>query len=199
MPGISDPGSRLVVRCLDAGVPVDVVPGPSAGLTALLHSGLPTDCFTSVGFLPRGGQARRRALEQLATAPGSLILYEAPGRTARTLAELQQRLGDRDAAVARELTKLHQELVRGRLSELATRYAQEAPRGEVTLVVAPAAPVDSKVSDEVLAEEVRARLERGERPREIAVALAAHGRRRVYQLALAVRGADRPDQAPEAG
>jgi 16S rRNA (cytidine1402-2'-O)-methyltransferase len=182
-PGISDPGFRLVAGCLEAGLPVDVIPGPNAGLTALLHSGLPSDRFTSVGFLPRSTAARRRALEELCAAPGSLILYEAPGRVAHTLEELFAALGDREAAVARELTKLHQEVVRGRLGELAARYAQEAPRGEVTLVVAPAPP-EPELTDEQLQAQVRARLDRGESPRDIARALSTHGKRRVYQLAL---------------
>jgi 16S rRNA (cytidine1402-2'-O)-methyltransferase len=186
MPGISDPGFRLVARCLEAGLPVDVIPGPSAGLTALLLSGLPTDRFTSVGFLPRAPGARRRVLEELCDAPGSLILYEAPGRVAHTLQELRDALGDREAAVARELTKLHQEVVRGRIGELCARYGQEAPRGEVTLIVAPAPP-EPELTDDELRAQVQARLERGESPRDIARTLAAHGKRRVYQLALSLK------------
>jgi 16S rRNA (cytidine1402-2'-O)-methyltransferase len=190
MPGISDPGARLVGLCLERGVAVDVIPGPSAALAALVLSGLPMDTFAFFGFLPRGGQARRRALEALARqGSATLVLYEAPGRVGGTLADLCEALGDRTAAVARELTKLHQEVARGPLSELAARYRSTPPRGEVTLVVGGAAddPEELSIDEAALAVEVDARLARGATPREIAAELAAHGKRRVYQLALARR------------
>jgi len=186
MPGVSDPGGRLLASCLEAGLEVDVIPGPSAALTALLLSGLPGERFTFVGFLPRGGAERGRLLEELAAEPGTLILFESPRRVGRTLADLLQALGERPAAVARELTKLHQEVARGTLSELAARYAESPPRGEVTLVIG-GRPAAQELSPEALEAEVRGRLERGESARDIAHALAEHGRRRVYQLALQLR------------
>lgn len=184
MPGISDPGARLVARCLELGLDVDVVPGPSASLAALVLSGLPSDRFLWLGFLPRRGAERERLLAGLAEDPSTLVLFEAPTRVASTLAELAQVLGtDRRCALARELTKLHQEVVRGTLAELAARYEPEAPRGEVTLVVEGAPPTPA-LSEEALRVEVERRLALGESPRAIAHALAGEGRRRVYQLAL---------------
>jgi 16S rRNA (cytidine1402-2'-O)-methyltransferase len=187
-PGISDPGARVVARCLAEGIAVDAIPGASAPLVALVLSGLPSDRFTWLGFLPRTGGERLRLLGELAREPGTLVLFEASPRVARTLAELAAALGgERRAALCRELTKLHQEVVRGALAELAARYAGAAPRGEVTLVVAGAGSVARQPLDDAeLEREVRERLSRGDTPREIAAALAAHGRRRAYQLALAL-------------
>jgi len=183
MPGISDPGARLVARCLEEGIEVDLVPGPSASLSALVLSGLPSSDFRFIGFLPRAGAERKRALAALAEDPSTLILFEAPGRAAGTLAELAALFGgERHAALARELTKLHQQVVRGSLAELAARFAEAAPRGELTLVVA-GAPL-AELSDEELEAEVRRRLAAGETPRDVAHALGQAGRRRVYQLAL---------------
>jgi 16S rRNA (cytidine1402-2'-O)-methyltransferase len=182
MPGISDPGARLVARCLAETIAIDVVPGPSAAVTALVLSGLPTERFTFVGFLPRAGRERRRALAELADSTATLVIYEAPPRVGTTLADLQRSLGDRPAALVREMTKLHQEAVRGSLAALAARYAGEPPRGEVTLVVGGAPP--AAMDEGELRGEVQARLAAGERPREIAAALAEHGKRAVYQLAL---------------
>ncbi len=188
MPGISDPGARLVARCLELGLEVDVVPGPSASLAALVLSGLPSEHFRWLGFLPREAGARRRLLASVAEDPATLILFEAPTRTGRTLAELGELCGgERRAALARELTKLHQEVLRGSLAELAARFREEPPRGEVTLVVAGAPPAPG-LSDEELAAEVTRRLATGASPREIAHALAGEGRRRVYQLALRLAG-----------
>jgi 16S rRNA (cytidine1402-2'-O)-methyltransferase len=186
MPGISDPGARLVTRCLEEGIEIDMVPGPSASLAALVLSGLPSERFSWIGFLPRGGAERRRALAALAEEPATLVLFEAPLRVAATLVDLGAAFGaDRRCALARELTKLHQEIVRGTLSELALRYAESPPRGEVTLVVA-GAPAPAGLSEEELLREVERRLGEGESPRTIAHGLAAEGRRRVYQLALAL-------------
>lgn len=185
MPGISDPGWRLVARCVEQGVAVDVIPGPSAGVTALLLSGLPCDRFCSLGFLPRSGRARQNAIGELRQQRATAIIYEAPPRVGRTLAELRDHLGERPAALVREMTKRHQEVVRGSLAELAERYADTPPRGEVTLVVG-GATEPPEPSPELLEDEVRTRLEQGETPRDVAIALAHHGRRRVYQLALAL-------------
>jgi 16S rRNA (cytidine1402-2'-O)-methyltransferase len=184
MPGISDPGERLVAKCADAGI-VDVIPGPNAALSALVLSGLLTDRFCFLGFLPRRGRDRRRVLEQIPFEPGTLILYEAPGRVGATLKALQEALGTRQAAVVRELTKLHQEIVRGTLAELAERFSVKPPRGEVTLVVS--GEQDQTIPAADLNLEIAQRLERGESPRAVADALAPHGRRAVYQAALRMR------------
>ena len=185
MPGISDPGERLVRCCLEQGIPVQVIPGPNAAVTALVASGLPAGRFTFIGFLPKTGRERKRALEQLRLEPGTLVLYESPRRVGRTLADLHDGLGAREAALVRELTKLHEEVVRGELGELAQRYRTTQPRGEVTLVVGPAD--EQQLPAEAIEREIAQRLERGESPREIADALAVHGRRTIYQLALALR------------
>ena len=137
-PGVSDPGSRLVDACLEAGVTVDVLPGASAILTALVASGLPTHAFYFGGFLPRKAGERRRALDALASLDATLIFYESPHRSAATLAALAEALPGRDAALARELTKLHEEVVRGPIRELAeTIAARESLKGEVVLLVGP--------------------------------------------------------------
>ena len=133
-PLIADPGYRLATEAIAAGHPVRAAPGASAVLAALAVAGLPTDRFLFAGFLPPKAAARARAIAELAAVPATLVLYEAPGRTPDTLAALAEGLGDRPAALCRELTKLHEEVVRAPLSDLAQR---PAPRGEVVLVVGP--------------------------------------------------------------
>jgi 16S rRNA (cytidine1402-2'-O)-methyltransferase len=136
MPSVSDPGYRLVAAAVDAGIRVTAVPGPSAVLTALAVSGLPVDRFCFEGFLPRKPGERARRLAELATEPRTTVFFEAPHRTAATLAALADAFGaERRAAVCRELTKTHEEVVRGPLAELAA-WAEDGVRGEVTLVVA---------------------------------------------------------------
>jgi len=135
-PTISDPGYPLVRAAVEEGVPVVPIPGPCAAVAALTASGLPTDRFLFAGFPPRSKGKRRRWLAELAGERGTLVLYEAPPRLARTCQELAETLGDRQAVLARELTKLHEEFVRGTLHDLAGRYGERAPRGEVVLVVA---------------------------------------------------------------
>ncbi len=135
-PSISDPGFRLVRAAIENEVAVVPVPGPSALITALIAAGLPTDEFFFAGFLPARSNARRARLAELQSVPGTLIFYEAPHRLAATLKDAHEILGERDAVVARELTKLHEEIRRGRLSELATHYAnEENPRGEIVVLI----------------------------------------------------------------
>jgi 16S rRNA (cytidine1402-2'-O)-methyltransferase len=138
-PGVSDPGVELVRAATAAGVPVVPLPGASAALCALVGSGLPPARFAFEGFLPRTKSSRREKLTALArTETRTLIFYEAPGRTAETLAEMSQAFGpDRPAAVGRELTKKHEEFVRGSLAEVAAHFAANPPRGEITIIVAP--------------------------------------------------------------
>ncbi len=134
-PSISDPGFRLVRVAIDNDVPVVPVPGPSALISALIAAGLPTDEFFFAGFLPSRTNARRARLDELRSVPGTLIFYEAPHRLAATLKDSYESLGEREAVVARELTKLHEEIRRGRLSELAMHYANESPRGEIVVLI----------------------------------------------------------------
>jgi 16S rRNA (cytidine1402-2'-O)-methyltransferase len=187
-PLISDPGERLVQAVLEAGHEVRAVPGPSAALAALSVAGLAAERFTFVGFLPRKAGARAALLERLAEAPETLIFFESPSRLAATLGELAERLGPRRACVARELTKLHEEAVRGSLPELAERFA-EATRGEVTLVVEGRDDVPDPVDAAALDEEIGARLAAGESAKQISTDLARPGlpRREVYARVVALR------------
>jgi len=170
MPLVSDPGYVLVRATVGAGLPVEVLPGPSAAIAALVASALPADAWRFVGFLPRKRGELRRVFE----APGAtLVAFESPRRVPASLAVLAEVDPERQVAVARELTKAHEEVVRGSARELAERYAAEAPRGEVVLVVAPAerdGPDDAAVAD---AADALARLvEAGARPRPAAAVVA---------------------------
>lgn len=134
-PSISDPGFRLVRAAIENKVPVVPVPGPSALISALIAAGLPTDEFFFAGFLPPRSNARRARLSELQSVPGTLIFYEAPHRLAAALKDAHEILGERDAVVARELTKVHEEIRRGRLSELSKHYEGEEPRGEIVVLI----------------------------------------------------------------
>jgi len=134
-PAISDPGFRLVRSAIENNITVVPVPGATALITALVAAGLPTDEFFFAGFLPSRTGARQSRLRELASIPATLIFYEAPHRLASTLKDLYSILGEREAVVARELTKLHEELRRGKLSELAEHYSREEARGEIVLVI----------------------------------------------------------------
>jgi 16S rRNA (cytidine1402-2'-O)-methyltransferase len=148
-PAISDPGFHLVREARAAGVAVVPVPGPSAAITALCVSGLPTDRFTFLGFLPRKATARRRAIEEVAGRTDTLVIYEAPHRVLECLAGLQDVLGDRDAFLCREATKLHEEYRPGRLSELRDSLAARGDvKGEIVLVVAGAGAPSPEVESE---------------------------------------------------
>ena len=135
-PSISDPGFRLVRAAIENEIAVVPVPGPSALISALVAAGLPTDEFFFAGFLPARSNARRARLDELRSVPGTLIFYEAPHRLTATLKDAYEILGEREAVVARELTKVHEEIRRGRLSQLATDYADEKDiRGEIVLLI----------------------------------------------------------------
>jgi 16S rRNA (cytidine1402-2'-O)-methyltransferase len=135
-PVVSDPGYRLVCAAIEQGSAVVPVPGPTAFVAALIAAGLPTDEFFFGGFLPPRTSARRARLNALRTLPATLVFYEAPHRIAQTLTDAHEILGERTACVARELTKLHEEFARGRLSELAARFSDEhAARGEMVLII----------------------------------------------------------------
>jgi 16S rRNA (cytidine1402-2'-O)-methyltransferase len=148
-PLISDPGYKLVRAARAAGHAVHTVPGPSAAIAALTLSGLPTDRFLFVGFLPAKVKARADAIAEIADVRATLVLYESGPRLAGTLTTLAEQLGGREAAVAREITKLHEECVVGTLPELAQRYADASPKGEIVIVVAPPAE-SASASDEEL-------------------------------------------------
>jgi len=188
MPGISDPGSYAISAAITAGARVEVVAGPSAALAALIGSGLPTDRFTFLGFLPREAGARRALLGTLRAEPATMIFYEAPDRVGATLADAAAAFGaDRRASLGRELTKLYEEHVRGTTGELAARYAETPPRGECTLVIAGAT---TAVPDIDIEAELRALLASGLGPKDAAARLVVRTgkpRRVLYQLALSLQ------------
>jgi 16S rRNA (cytidine1402-2'-O)-methyltransferase len=183
MPTVSDPGFPLVAAAADAGVTVTAIPGPSAVLTALAVSGLPTDRFCFEGFLPRKG--RLAALRPLATETRTIVFFESPHRIADALADLATAFGaERRAAVCRELTKLHEEVARGTLAELAERFA-DGTRGEIVIVVAGAEPATVSFDDALA--QVQALTASGVRLKEATAEVAeATGlsRRELYEAAL---------------
>ncbi|MBW2463475.1 MAG: 16S rRNA (cytidine(1402)-2'-O)-methyltransferase [Deltaproteobacteria bacterium] len=193
-PVVSDPGIRLVAACREAGVPVEAIPGPSAVTAAIAVAGLRADAFRFVGFLPRSGGRRRRVLEEIGTERGATVLFEAPGRVGKTLSDLVAVVGaDRQGAICRELTKLHEEVTRGPLSELIERAA-EGIRGEVTLVVEGTGLAAGSVP-EVTPEDARDRAEElladGLTPRDAARRLAeetAMPKKQAYSLILSLAG-----------
>ena len=186
MPGISDPGERLVAAAAEAGHTIEVVPGPSAAVTGLVVSGLAAGRFVFEGFLPRKGSGRSERLVELAGERRTIVLYEAPHRLARTLTDLTAALGaERSVVLARELTKLHEEVWRGSLGDAVARCADVEPRGEYVVVVA-GAPAPVAATDDELAAAVAAEIGAGRTTRD-AVALVSGrydvSRRRVYDLA----------------
>lgn len=189
MPTVSDPGFRVVQLAAERGVQVTAIPGPSAVITALAVAGLPTDRFAFEGFLPRKPGERARVLGQLASERRTLVFFEAPSRIAEMLEALSQSFGtDRPAAVCRELTKLHEEVKRGSLAELA-EWAAEGVRGEIVVVVG-GAP-DSSISPEAALAEVQRRVADGDRLKDATRSVAeATGlsSRELYAAALAARG-----------
>jgi len=188
-PAVSDPGIRLVAAAAEAGIEVSVVPGPNAALSALVVSGLPTDRFCFEGFLPRRGAERRRRLEALAGERRTAIVYETAPRLAATLADLVQACGShRRVVVARELTKLHEEIWRGELEEAAEEFGHDEVRGELVVVVegapAPSGPGDDEVR-RALADERKAGLSLRDAADAVSSSLGL-SRRRVYTLAVSV-------------
>ena len=186
-PGISDPGERLVRAAAQSGFEVRIVPGPSAAISGLVASGLPTGRFVFEGFLPRKGSGRTRRLAALAAEERTLVLYEAPHRLARTIDDLVATLGgERSVAIGRELTKLHEEVWRGTLAEALARVAEVEPRGEHVIVVA-GAPEPDVVGDDDIRAAIAGRLAAGSSRRDAVAEVAAGlgvARRRVYDLAL---------------
>lgn len=188
LPGISDPGEQLVAAAAEAGFAVEVVPGPSAALAALVASGLPTGRFAFEGFLPRKGSGRTQRLAEVAVERRTVVLYEAPHRLARTLADLAEACGGgRRVAVARELTKLHEEVWRGTLAEARVRAEAGEPRGEHVLVLDGAPPAEEVDDDAIRTALVDARAG-GASTRDAVAEVArdlAVPKRRVYDLATA--------------
>ena len=193
-PGVSDPGERLVRAAVAAGHPVEIVPGPSAAVAALVVSGLPTGRFVFEGFLPRKGTARAERLAGLADEQRTVVLYEAPHRLARTAADLADAFGgDRRVAIARELTKLHEEVWRGTLADALAWTGRHPPRGEVVVVVEGAPPPAPAAADEVR-QALAVELSGGAAVRDAASAVARRlgvPRREAYALAVELRTSGR--------
>ncbi len=190
MPGISDPGERLVRAAVNEGHAIEVVPGPSAAVTALVMSGLPSSRYAFEGFLARKGSGRAARLAELAAERRTVVLYEAPHRLARTLADLRAACGSgRRVAVARELTKLHEETWRGTLAEACAWVAEREPRGEI-VVVLDGAPQPAEAGDDDVDAAVQARLDAGDSPRDAAGTVATAlgvSKRRAYGAAVRLR------------
>lgn len=196
-PAISDPGADLIRAAIKAGCPVIPIPGPAAVITALIASGLPSNEFTFLGFLPRRSQDRRALLQTISDAPRTLVLYEAPHRLRACLDDLQAVLGDREACLARELTKVHEQWLRGTLAQLRARYAgDDDPRGEYTVVIAGASQTSESheaESPEALElsarDQLRVLLDEGLSTRDAAAQVARNlsiPRRDAYRIALAL-------------
>jgi len=196
MPLVSDPGARLVRAAIDAGLPVTVVPGPSAVTTALAASGLAGPAgFDFAGFVPRGAAGRRALMERLAALDAPAVLFESPNRLPALLADLAAAWPERPAAVCRELTKLHEEVLRGTLAELSERVSTP-PRGEVVVVLGPAEPEPKGEGDERLRRAVGLMLEAGlgaARAADLAASLGMASRNRAYRAAVAAAAARRAD------
>ncbi|MBD2021811.1 16S rRNA (cytidine(1402)-2'-O)-methyltransferase [Leptolyngbya sp. FACHB-36] len=189
MPGISDPGYELVKACAEAGVVVVPIPGPSAAIAALTASGLPCDQFVFEGFLPAKRTARRSRLDVLKTEARTLIFYEAPHRLRQTLQDLTLLGEERQIALARELTKLHEEIWRGTIAEAVAHYEEREPQGEFTLVVAGGDRAQLVLSEEALKAELRSLFQQGVSRSEASRQLAEQTslpRRQLYQLALSL-------------
>jgi 16S rRNA (cytidine1402-2'-O)-methyltransferase len=189
-PGIADPGERLVRACLDAGLAVETVPGPSALLAALVLSGLPAGRFRFEGFLPRKGSARAERLASIADADSTVVIFESPHRVAATLVDLRDACGGaREVAVARELSKVFEEVVRGSLDEVAASAAKAAARGEHVVVIAPAT-AGRDVGDDQLAAAAAEELSGGVSARDAAATVAERlgvSKRRAYDAVLRAR------------
>jgi 16S rRNA (cytidine1402-2'-O)-methyltransferase len=200
MPLVSDPGHRLVTLCLRHHVPVVPVPGPSAVLASLAASGLPNEEFLFLGFLPARTGERRRALERLRIEDRTIILYEAPHRITECVADAREVLGNRNACIAREVTKLHEEFRRGKLSELFASLEDRPAKGEITLLIAPEDPADARTpanSVQSLAERVEELIHQAKLDRKEALKLAAKERgltrREAYDKMVTARDLQKSD------
>lgn len=189
-PGLSDPGFELVQAALERGYEVTSIPGPSAPIAALVASGLPTDSFIFLGYLPRKAKARRAFIESLSNERRTLVLFEVPHRIRKTLGDLIVVFGeDRLAALGRELTKMHEEIVRGTLREVQAHIASREPRGEYTLVLG-GAPAPGKWMKSEVMEAMRARIDTGLNRSSAARQIAAESgwdRQEIYRLSLEER------------
>lgn len=191
MPGLNDPGYELVRAAIEAGYPVSSVPGASAPAAALVISGLPTDAFVYLGYLPRRPVERRRRLAEVVSLPYTLIFLETPHRLLEALEDLETVLGDRPIALARELTKLHEEVFRGTIRQAREHFTENEPRGEFTLVIGgQTREASSRWSEEQLIQSLRAGLAAGQPQSQLASETATKsgwGRREIYRKILELK------------
>ncbi len=190
-PALNDPGYELVRAVIAAGHAVSPIPGACAPIAALVVSGLPTDAFLYLGYLPRKATERQSKLAEISDLPYTLVFLEAPHRLLRALDDLQAGLGDRPIAVGRELTKLHEEIFRGSLSQARQHFNEHPPRGEFSLVIAGKAELRQRWSEERLIAELEAGLLEAEPVSQLAARLvtpSGWSRREIYRLVLRVRG-----------
>ncbi len=190
MPGISDPGYELVKACVEANISVVPIPGVTASITALSASGLPSNKFIFIGFLPTKIKPRQEQLEKLSNSLETLVLYESPYRVLQTLEDLEKVLGrDRKIVLARELTKLHEEFWRGTVGEAIIHYQNNQPKGEFTIVIAGAEPELPVLSEETIKEELQELfaqgISRSQASRQLAQKINL-SRRKIYQIALKI-------------
>jgi 16S rRNA (cytidine1402-2'-O)-methyltransferase len=194
-PALNDPGYELVRAGIAAGHKVSPIPGACAPIAALVASGLPTDSFVYLGYLPRKVGDRERLLKQVSSLPYTLIFLEAPHRLHSALEQLQGVLGDRQVAVGRELTKLHEEIFRGSLSQAREHFTENPPRGEFTLITAGNTTFTERWTEEHLHIELKAYLANGETTSHVAARLtgpSGWSRREIYQHVLNIQGKKRP-------
>ncbi|MEJ2598971.1 MAG: 16S rRNA (cytidine(1402)-2'-O)-methyltransferase [Anaerolineales bacterium] len=190
-PALNDPGYELVRAALQAGYPVSPIPGPSAPISALVASGLPTDAFLYLGYLPRKSSDRRQKLQEVADLPYTLVALETPHRLLSALQDLLDVLGDRQVAIARELTKLHEEILRLTLSQAQAHFQTQAPRGEFTLVIAGKPSIEKTWDEGRLQHELEQAIHQGEPPSQAAARLASLSgwpRRKIYRMATEIAG-----------
>jgi len=184
-PAISDPGYRLIIEAIRMRIPVVPIPGPSALIAALSASGLPTDGFNFRGFLPSRKRERRSKLQELRGDRYSIVVYETPHRLKESLDDIREILGDRGMVLAREVSKVHEEFLRGRISEVIAEVSQRQIRGEVTLVIE-GCSVSDPPSEDVLSEEIARLIADGMRVKEVAEVLGekyGYSKRQIYALA----------------
>ena len=194
-PALNDPGVELVQAAIASGHKVSPIPGACAPIAALVASGLPTDAFLYMGYLPRKQLERRRLLQHVSDQPFTLIFLETPHRLLESLSDLEAALGERQIAIGRELTKLHEEIFRGSVIEARQHFIQQPPRGEFTLVIAGRLAQKSRWTEEQLRAELEAGLQQGEAASQLAARLASASgwsRKEIYQQVLKIQGKIRP-------
>ena len=185
MPGLSDPGFRLVRAAIEAGIRIIPIPGPSAVITSLVASGLPTDRFLYLGYLPRRKTARRKAVEEVKNLVFTLVIYEAPHRLLDLLTDLRQVLGDRHVCIGRELTKYHEEIWRGSLSQAEDYFGQNKIRGEFTLVVSGSDAKKDRWEESRVRSTLRSKMDQGLSRKQAAAAITTESgwrKREIYDL-----------------